>query len=50
MIRPVTTKHDKKNHGFGIKSIDYAVKKYNGMITFGVENDMFEIKILIPMK
>lgn len=47
---PVTTKHDKKNHGFGIKSIDYAVKKYNGNITFGVEKDMFEIKILIPMK
>ena len=47
---PVTTKHDKKNHGFGIKSIDYAVKKYNGTTTFGVEKDMFEIKILIPMK
>lgn len=47
---PVTTKADKKNHGFGIKSIDYAVKKYNGSISFGIENDMFELKILIPMK
>lgn len=47
---PVSTKSDKKNHGFGIKSIDYAVKKYHGSISFGVEKDMFELKILIPMK
>lgn len=47
---PVTTKADKKSHGFGIKSIDYAVKKYNGSVSFGVEKDMFELKILIPMK
>lgn len=47
---PVTTKVDRKNHGFGIKSIDYAVKKYGGSISFGVEKDMFELKILIPMK
>lgn len=47
---PVSTKHDKRNHGFGIKSIDYAVKKYNGSVSFGVEKDMFELKILIPMK
>lgn len=47
---PISTKLDKKNHGFGIKSIDYAVKKYGGSISFGVEKDMFELKILIPMK
>ncbi len=47
---PVSTKLNKKNHGFGIKSIYYAVKKYNGNVSFGVEQDMFELKILIPMK
>jgi len=47
---PVTTKMDNGNHGFGIKSIDYAVKKYNGSVSFGLENDMFVLKILIPMK
>lgn len=47
---PVTTKIDKANHGFGIKSMDYTVKKYNGSMTFGVDKEMFELRILIPMQ
>lgn len=47
---PISTKVDKANHGFGMKSMDYAVKKYNGSLSYGVEQDMFELKILIPMK
>ena len=47
---PVTTKVNKANHGYGIKSIDFAVKKYRGNMTYGVNNDMFEIRILIPMQ
>ncbi len=45
---PVTTKADKSNHGFGIKSIKYTVEKYHGTVTFGVEKNWFELKILIP--
>ena len=47
---PISRKLDKVNHGFGIKSINYIVNKYNGNMSFGVENDMFEIKMLIPIQ
>lgn len=47
---PITRKADKVNHGFGIKSIHYVVNKYNGNVSFGVENNIFEIKILIPIQ
>lgn len=46
---PVTTKTDKKNHGFGIKSICYTAEKYGGTVTFGVQNCWFSLKILIPL-
>lgn len=47
---PISRKVDKVNHGFGIKSINYIVNKYNGNMSFGVKNDMFEIKMLIPIQ
>ncbi len=45
---PVTTKADKTSHGFGLKSIRYTVDKYNGNVTFDVNKNWFELKILIP--
>lgn len=45
---PVTTKKDAKNHGFGIKSISYTVKKYGGSVQFEVKDHFFSIRILIP--
>lgn len=36
-----TSKADKDNHGFGIKSICYAVQKYDGGVNFGVKNNWF---------
>lgn len=45
---PITKKKDAKNHGFGIKSISYTVKKYNGTVQFGVKDHFFSIRILIP--
>ena len=47
---PISRKVDKVNHGFGMKSINYIVNKYNGNMSFGVEKDMFEIKMLIPIQ
>lgn len=46
---PVTTKADKKNHGFGLKSIRYATQKYDGNISISVNKKWFILKILIPM-
>lgn len=45
---PVTTKADKSAHGFGIKSIKYTVEKYSGTVTFDVNKNWFELRILIP--
>lgn len=45
---PVTTKADKFSHGFGLKSIRYTVEKYHGTVNFDVNNNWFELKILIP--
>ncbi|WP_022764490.1 GHKL domain-containing protein [Butyrivibrio sp. XPD2006] len=45
---PVTTKADKSSHGFGLKSIRYTVDKYHGSVTFDVNKNWFELKILIP--
>ena len=43
-----TTKADRQNHGFGLKSIRTAVEKYNGSVDFGVDQNWFELKILLP--
>ena len=45
---PVTTKADKSNHGFGIKSIKYTIEKYNGTLNFALNDNWFELKMLIP--
>jgi len=47
---PSTTKKDKKLHGYGLKSIQSTVKKYDGSVTIQAENGWFEIRILIPLK
>lgn len=46
---PVTTKRDKENHGYGLKSIQYTVKKYGGRLTVKAEKDWFLLKVLIPL-
>ncbi len=46
---PVTTKSDKKYHGFGIRSIRYALSKYDGHLTINEEDGCFSLKMLIPI-
>ncbi len=45
----VTTKKDKKNHGFGTANAFEIIKKYNGEYTISTEENVFSIKILFPM-
>lgn len=45
---PATTKSDKKNHGFGLKSIRYSVEKYGGSVSVDMKKNWFELRILIP--
>lgn len=43
----VTTKRDKKNHGFGLDNIKNALEKYNGICKYGLENEMFTLSLVI---
>ncbi len=42
-----TTKKDKAIHGFGLKSINEIVKKYNGNCTYSQSDDNFEVLIIM---
>ena len=43
---PETTKADKENHGYGLKSIGRSVEKYGGNYAFGLEKSWFVLQIL----
>ena len=40
-----TTKMDKKNHGFGIKSVKKIVKAQNGSLSISEKNGMFTVEV-----
>lgn len=46
---PVTTKGDKKTHGFGLRSMQHIVKKYDGFLNISEEDGCFSLKILMPI-
>lgn len=46
---PSTTKDDKINHGFGLKSIQYIVDKYEGDLLINTEDNVFNLNILFPI-
>lgn len=46
---PVTTKKDKQNHGFGMKSMRKTVTKYEGSMVTSYNDSWFKLKILIPL-
>ena len=46
---PVTTKTRNGYHGFGLKSIRHTVGKYNGFMKIDTAENIFSLKILIPL-
>ncbi len=47
---PQTGKENREYHGYGIKSIQYTVKKYNGNVVIEPAENWFRITILIPVR
>lgn len=47
---PITTKDDSRFHGYGLKSLRYTVRKYGGEVDINIQNNWFNLKILIPME
>ena len=45
---PVTTKKEKLEHGYGMKSIQEIVQKYNGQMQVRFENHTFILDVLLP--
>jgi|GEM_PF-6547877 len=45
-----TTKHDKKNHGFGVMSIQAITKRYSGSHLFECENGIFTSTTIMQNK
>lgn len=46
---PATTKSDKDNHGFGLKSIRYVAEKYGGNVTVKTEGGLFLLDVILPV-
>ena len=46
---PLTTKTDKTQHGFGVKSIRYLAEKYGGTMTVNAKDGIFTLQILLPI-
>ena len=46
---PLTTKQDVSLHGYGIKSIQYIVNKYEGKMTISTKEDRFSVYILFVL-
>lgn len=47
---PKTTKKDEENHGFGLKSIEKAVKKYGGRMEIRRKEQSFQLFFYLPVE
>ncbi len=45
-----TTKPDKPNHGYGVRSMKNIVRKYDGILRYHAENDIFLLTITFSLK
>lgn len=46
---PITKKKNKEDHGFGVKSMQIVVDKYNGDISFQGKDGIFLLNIIMPI-
>lgn len=47
---PLTSKENKQDHGYGTKSMQMIAKKYNGHISFKLEDKVFTFVLIIPFR
>ena len=46
---PKTKKDDENYHGFGMLSMKEIVEKYQGNLTFEIDNNIFKLNIIFPL-
>lgn len=44
--KPVTVKQDKMRHGYGLKSVERIVNKYEGTVEYLSKDKVFQVKLL----
>lgn len=44
-----TSKKDERNHGFGLLSIEQAVKRYDGTMSVSIKNGVFELAVVLKL-
>ncbi len=47
---PISSKNDKNNHGFGLKSVKYIIGQYDGDMIVYKKDDLFVLNLLLPLK
>ena len=47
---PKTTKKDKENHGYGLKSMKNVAELYGGDMSVSFKDNTFTVKVIIPIK
>jgi hypothetical protein len=45
----ISTKSDRQNHGYGLQSIELAVKKYKGELDIKTDDGKFTLTVIIPV-
>lgn len=46
---PETSKQDKMNHGYGLKSIRYIANRYGGHMNINIEDNWFTLQVVFPI-
>lgn len=49
-LLPISTKKDKANHGFGMKSIQMICDKYGGEMSISTKDNIFNLSIIFASK
>ncbi len=47
---PISDKSSREIHGIGLRSVGDTVTKYNGIIEITLENNVFSVRIMLPIK
>jgi len=47
IIHVVQKKENPENHGFGLKSVQEIINKYDGLLDIKINEGIFEIKIML---
>ena len=41
----MTSKKDKRLHGYGLKSVNNIVEKYNGVFSYSIKEQVFKVNL-----